>query len=150
MRRMSSGIRASSARQRSRIVGHGFGRLDAHAVEHDRPEQRRSGKLFLGAGDRVADGDAVLEAAKDLLAAGKAALADGKLHAAFAAEFGELVDDIERRRVAGHGEVRADAKDVDRRSGGDEVEDHEFVQPAARHDLHVRQPRLVEDLPGRL
>ena len=73
-------------------------------------------ELLLGAGDDVADRDVVLEIAKDLLAAGEAALADRKLHAALAAEFRQLVDDVERRRVAGDGEVGADAESVDRRA----------------------------------
>ena len=46
--------------------------------------------------------------AEHLLAAGEGALPLRELDAAFAGIFGELVDEVERRCVAGDGEVGAD------------------------------------------
>ena len=47
-----------------------FGWPDPHSVQHDGLQQRRSGEPLLGSGDHVANRNAVLEAAEDLLAAG--------------------------------------------------------------------------------
>ena len=54
---------------------------------------------------------------EDLLASRKDRLLERQLRAALAGVFGELVHDVERRRIARHAHARTDAESIDRRPG---------------------------------
>src|SRR5687767_83024 len=85
--------------------------------------------------------------AKDLLAAGQDRLARRQLQTAPPGVFDQLVDDLQRRRVARDAHLGTDAEAVHRRAGGDDTRDLVLVEAAAGEDGDLRQPGVIEDAP---
>ena len=85
--------------------------------------------------------------APDLLAPGRRRLVGRELQLGLPVVLDELVDRVDVGRVGRHAELGTDPERVDGRARLHELVDLELVEPAAREDPHVGEPRLVEQRP---
>ena len=69
-----------------------------------------AGRLLVMTADHVVNRFLAAIISKYLFAAGKAGFARGQFHSSDASIFDELISNVERWSVAGHGQIRADAK----------------------------------------
>ncbi len=131
----------------SASVGNG---VESPARLHDRPDQRLARLAIVLERQHVADHAAVRAvAAPDLLAARPGRLAGGALAPRQPGIFLQLVGAVERRRVLGGDEARADAVAADRGAGAHQRRELVLVQAAADEDVHIREPAVVENPPHR-
>src|SRR5690606_38938735 len=102
------------------------------AGAHARPQQRRACRRLAEESDAIAlDPPAIVVAAPDLLGAGPRGLALRTLAPRDAGVGLQLVDRVERRRVAGRVERGDHPETVDRRAVGQQLRDAVLVEVAA-------------------
>lgn len=126
-------------------IGDPGARFDPPAARHRRLQKRDALAPLVPPGDHVADRKPAGRPTEDLLATRHCSLAGRQLHPPASSEFGQLVGDVEARRVSGNAHVRAYAKDVDRRARFYEGVNVRFVQPSAGDDLQSLKAGLVQN-----